>query len=216
MNPHGWNSLNLFRAQTLALSDGPPKPVDAIFLHTRAKGDDDQLFEIAAKALRTGLARYVITNGSDGQSHRRGPGSGWAGKDAWVKALRKLGIRETAILLCQPALDTREENTQFLETAVSHGFKRVAILAQPHQVLRAMLGLLKEMDLQKHYLQVYVMTPQSCPWWRKVYGSQGLHLKPRFEHIEDEASRIEKYATKGDLATPSEYFAYLKHRDQVK
>ena len=209
MNTNTWDARNLFTAEIIVSSLEPSNPIDAIMFFTRAESDDDHLFEIVAKALHTGLARYVILNRSDGRGMGDLPGKAWPGVDIYLTRLSSLGVSKDKVLLSEEARDTREEDTEYLEVALQHKFKSVAVLTQPHQILRATLGLVKEMSRRSQFLQVYCLTPRSTNWNKKVWGSQSREFKLRQEHIDDEYSRIIKYATQGDLPQPNEFFAYF-------
>lgn len=207
-----WDASNLFTAQSMALSLEPKETVEAIFFHTRAERDDDNLFEIAAKTHMDGLTLFIILNGSDGQGMDGIPQSGWPGKTVYIEKLANLGVPRSAILLSGIGKNTREENREYLKVAQGLGFNRVAILAQPHQMLRATLGLIKEMSVQAYHMQIYCLVPHATDWQKKVYGNQGKNFKPRLEHAADECERIIKYTESGDLATPQEFFAYFQKR----
>lgn len=214
-------SVDVFQAATVLLSDWPQEQVDALFLHARSHGDDDGLFELANELYHSGTVKAVVINGSDGE--RRGstkPGEAWPGKAVYLERLKALNIAN--LLLSKPAFDNKHENELFLELAVGHGWRSAAILTQPHQMLRTFLGWVKSMADHEYRMRLYVVTPKFTPWWKVVHGSQGAKAIQRFDHIEEEFKRVPLYQQKGgygkdgrDLATFEELFKYLRHRSYI-
>ena len=205
--------LAVFRATTVLLSDWPSEQVDALFFHGRSHGDDDGLFEIAAEFYRHGTR--IVLNGSDGE--RRGgitPGEAWPGKAPWTERLKALGV--TDIVYSEPAFDSKQENEAFLDLAMNRGWKSGAILTQPHQAVRAFLGMVKSMADHGYWMRVYAVSPKSTLWWKPVYGSQGAAEILRFGHIEEEFNRIRPYQQKGDLACFAILFDYLQRRSEIR
>lgn len=205
-----WNAPNIFRAQALVLSNWPRGRVDAIFFHTRARDDDDDLFEIAADFYHYGQVKSIIFTGSDGQGMDNIPKGGWPGQDAYLKRFKKLGVPRRVILLSRIARNTREENHEFLKIAKERRFKKIAILTQAHQLLRATAGLIAEIRQEHYPLQIYCIAPKNTDWQKIVRGSQGKNPKKRLDHAEDEYHRVVKYTRKGDIAKPREFFAYFQ------
>ncbi len=207
--------LPYVQATTMLLSDWPVKSVDVLFFHSRAPHDDDGLFELAGELYRASAVKRVAINGSDGEREPGGAaGAIWPGKGFYIQRLRELGVagwRDP--ILTRPAFNTKDEDNAFLEIARAEGWRSVGVLTQPHQLLRAMLGLVKSMDEQGYGMRVYAVAPRGTPWWKEVYGPQSEKLLPRFDHIWEELRRIPIYQAKGDLATFAEFFQYLRWRD---
>ena len=128
----------------------------------------------------------------------------------------ELGVPETDILISGDAPDkrhTRGESDFFIEMAREQGWTSAVVLTQPHQLLRAVLGTLKVMELQKYGMEVYGLAPSSTSWFEVVKGSQGMEAKPRFEHIADELNRVSLYQKKGDLVSAHDALSYLRLRE---
>lgn len=204
------------RALSIALNDPPTEPVDAVFLHPLSHGDDNEMFPLAAKLLKSGRARFVVINGSEGQAigdptH----GKAWAGREEYIRRLKEVGVnQEDQIIVAGPGLHTRENNDVFLNVAKEKKWKTAVTLNQPQQVLRATLGQIRTMERYPYWMRLYSIFPE--PWdAKKVFGSQGAEEVWRHKLLGDEYNRIKTYQAKGDLATFEEFFAYIKKRPKI-
>lgn len=164
---------DLHRADCMLLTDPLPANVDAIFFHARAYGDYDQLFELVANCHKKYNPPYVFINGGDGR-HRNGTvqHESWHGAECWKDGLFALGVNARDIVVTQEAFNTKEENNYFLEAARERKLKSAIIIAQPHQVVRSFLGLLKSMSDANYWMRVYALAPKfkaTYSWWREVY-----------------------------------------------
>lgn len=113
--------------------------------------------------------------------------------------------------------NTLEESMGFFIKAKEKGWKSAVAVVNPHQLLRAMLGLIQIMDdHSEYYLDIYSAAPANTNWERKVRGAQGEHFAPRKEHIILEMDRVKKYQKNGDLVSFERYFDYLKSRGKGK
>lgn len=205
---------HFIEAITILLSDWPPVPVDVLFLYGRARGDEEGLLELVASLQKQELAKHVIINGSAGERHKRSiPGEAWPGKDDWTKQLQILGV--ASIHYSVPGFNTLEESAGFLRAAKENNWKTAAIVAQPHQLLRAMLSLIKLMADQNFWIRIYAISPKTCNWWKEVLGSQGTMLLPRYQHIQQELLRIDEYVANESIAKPEELLAYYKQRETI-
>ncbi len=212
-------ALQFSKAATILLSDWPPpeiKTLDALLFHARAAGDEDGLFELAAELTDGTPARvwWVAINGSD--DRRFGgikPGEAWPGHDNYAFRLKSAGVNR--VRSSQWALHTREENSAFLELAIEQDWRVVAVLCQPHQAVRTMLGMVQAMAQRNHWLRVYVITPRSTSWEKEVFGRQGRVLEPRRDHIDDEFGAVLRYLDSGELGTFEELFEYLLRRERI-
>jgi len=205
----------LCAAQIMVLSDRPPKRVDALWFFGRARGDTDRLFELVAGELKLGVADHVVINGSDGQ--RQGgkkPGEAWEGQHVWTLRLNQVGVHD--IRYCKPAGNTKVEGDAMLSYSLEQGWKSAVIICQPHQALRAMLGLVKSMADRGEWMRIYVVVPSCTDWFRPVFGSQGHDELPRYLHIQQELVRIRLYETRGDLCSPTDLIEYCRNRASIR
>jgi len=205
----------LFTVQTMSLSDRPIEPVDALWFFGRARGDTDNLFELVTLALKLDTAQHVVINGSDGE--RQGgnkPGEAWEGKTVWTQRLKEFGVER--VHYCRPAMNTKEEGDEYLTYSLAQGWETAAIVCQPHQAVRAMLGLVETMTKRCQFLRVYVIAPDITDWFRLVFGSQGHDELPRYLHIQQELIRIRLYQTRGDLCSFADLLEYYRNRASIR
>lgn len=210
-------TLAVFQATTVLLSDwprnAPRNAVDALFFFSRAHNDHHGLFDLAATLFTTSCVRHVAITGSRGE--REGgtiPGEANPGKDFYLRELAAWGVRWN-VVPANPAFNTKTEGEAFLSLAKKHGWRHAAIIAQPHQILRAFLGLVRSMATIGFEIPIFAAAPRSTSWWEHVYGSQGENLMARFEHIGAELERIRRYQASGELASFYDLFRYLRRRD---
>ena len=209
------DSAYIYEATTRVLSDRPTGPVDALFFHNRAEGDDTGLLTMAKQILGRSRARYIVVTNNEGErfgsdiKYEANPG-----KTEYIRRLQESGVPYSQILVPDMfATNVREENTAFIHLAKEQGWSKAAQLTQPHQALRAMLGAVQEMNQIGYLMELYALTPTSTPWFEVAKGSQGLEEKPRKEHIKDELGRIVRYQSTGELATFAELSAYYEARE---
>lgn len=222
---------DLYRATCMLLTDPLPASLDAIFFHARAHGDYDHLFGLVANYWNQYNFPYVFINGGDG-SHRNGtvPHEAWPGGCMWQNQLIALGVNVRDIIFTQSAFNTKEENDYFLSAARERKLKSAILVAQPHQLLRSFLGLLKSMSYVNYWMRVYAVSPQfmtTNSWWQEVYYPSAMftpqeinpkkeeRYRPRFNLAGGEVARIPIYQEKGDLATFEELFSYLRQRESI-
>ena len=204
------------RANLMLLSGYPPKTIDVIFFHDRSYGDFTNLFQMAASMYKSGIARFIATPNTDGARFGRNiPREASPGKEWVTRQLLALHLPiESIIRPDMPSHHTWEENNAFLQLARERKWRSAAILTQPHQLLRTMLGMVKAMDNTGYLMEVYTATPIYTPWYEITRVNQGEEEKMRVENIDDELIRIPQYQEKGDLASLEELSAYLEARER--
>lgn len=204
------------KANLMLLSSQPPRTVDVVFLHDRSFGDFINLFEMAARMYQSRVARFIATTNTDGARFGRNiPGEASYGKEWTIQHLIEQQIPRDSIYLPDiPSHHTREENTSFLDLSRKMGWRSGVILTQPHQLLRATLGMIYVMDQADYPMEIYTAAPPNTPWHEVVRVNQGIAEKPRIDNIDDEVLRIYLYQQRGDLATFEELFAYLEARER--
>lgn len=207
---------NTTLANLMLLSRQPQKPVDVLFFHDRSFGDFTNLFEMAGEVYKRGITRFIAIPNTDGARFGGNiPGEASPGKDWTIKRLLEQQVPLENILQPDtPSHHTREENDAFLELSMKMEWRSGIILAQPHQLLREILGMVLVIDAAQYQMEVYTTAPVFTPWYEVVHVNQGIESKPRIENIDDELHRIYKYQQKGDLASFEELFAYLRARER--
>lgn len=210
-NPHSIDPFEIFKAGLMLEGTKPPKPVDVLFFHSRAFGDETGLFELASALYHEGLVKQVILPNTEGE--REGsfiPFEANRGKIAYTSDLVQMGVSKKDILYGGSGKNTKTESEGFLALAKEKSWNTAVVLAQPHQILRAILGLVKSMEQQNYWIYAYPVIPSYTPWQEVVSGSQGFEKKTREEHIRDEYDRIVRYQQQGYLASFDELFNYLR------
>lgn len=210
----------LIRATDRVLTDRPIASVDAAFFIGRSWFDAEKwgVYGVCEEFYRSGRVRYVALYGSDGQLHGTLEPNIAAPSKHYARArLVKLGVPDDDIFdsaLANPLENNTKTETQgLLKLAEEKGWKRVVAVANPHQVLRAMLGMVKIINDRGLDIDVYTAAPTNTNWEKRVRGSQGKEWKTRSAHIDDEYIRIPRYQASGDLASVEELFRYLEIRD---
>lgn len=212
--PHTINPYEIFKASIMLEATKTPRPVDALFFHSRSFGDETGLFEVINALYQDGLIKNIVLPNTEGEREGKSiPYEANRGKTAYTDDLIRLGINKNNILYGGPGKNTRTESDGFLTLAKEKDWKKAAVLTQPHQILRAMLGLIKSMEELNYWIYAYPVVPSCTPWQEVVYGSQGAEKKLREEHIRDEYDRIGRYQEQGYLASFESLFKYLKKRE---
>ena len=208
------SALEALQATTMLLSDEPEESVDTIFFHARAWGDEDGLFPLAAEIFHAKNAATVSINGGKG-----GPagntiiGEDWPGCSAYAAMLQILGVK--SIRVTRSALHTKEENNAFLELAIEQQWRSGIILGHPHQVLRALMGMIASMRNHVYWMRIYTVAPKNTDWKKLVYAPHSSVLMPRFQRIKDELDRIPFYQAKGHLCSYNDLFSYFERRSTI-
>ena len=215
----GIETIELYQATVMLLSGQPRGEVDVLFLHNRSFGDYTGLFEMAQAMIRQDVVRFITVTNNEGERvgsttpFEANPGISWC--------INQLIyghhiLPERILHPDMKAFHTREENDAFLELADERGWLSGVILAQPHQLLRATLGMVRAMIETGYAMAIYTAAPPDTPWQEVVSGNQGLQVKPRADHIRDELERVLKYQATGELASFDDLYAYLEARDTGK
>lgn len=204
-----YDCLKLYEVTNLLLSCRPKKPVDAVLLHTRSfGGDDDGLFELVAELVPS-VAKVVVINGGSGMSKNDPSKKAWPGAEEYRRRLSEFGIMN--VVCSAPALHTQEESEKFTDVLAERKWKRVIVANLPHYLLRTMLSAVCE--IQKRFLPValYPAAPTSLSWRKAVSGSQGSPPIERLAQCPGELKRSEDYPREypGQFVTVSELITYL-------
>jgi len=202
----------------MCLLQGPswPIPVNTAYVFGRALGDyesderDTGLLEFAANLYKYGQVESISVPGYNPQT--RDGYTDYPGGTTWRELLERMMVPRHRIFLTsgeKRPQHTRSDGDEFIETARGRGWTQAIIITNPHQMLRAMLGLIISMREQGYQLKLYACVLPRVDWHKPVYGSQGQKRLPRHEHIREEWERISKYQATGDIASLEELRSYL-------
>lgn len=199
------------------VNDILPNHIDTLFFHGRSFGDYDGLFELASSLFHQQRTDHIALFDNNGERfgsdipYEANPGKGWVRHQ-----LIEHGIPEERILIAAGGgYHTRWENDDFVRLAAEMNWTSGAILTQPHQILRATLGMLQAMEEQRWNMSIYAAVPQDVDWNKIVYGSQGKEAKARRLHVVDELKRV-RYYLAINLAPIRQLFDYLNSRNNNK
>lgn len=217
-DPKWW--LDLEKAYNLLVNDKPTNPTDILYFFGRSYLDAPKhgLYQIAVDLYKQEMVRKIIVPGTEGERLGENvPGMARPGKTAMKNRLVRMGIAEEDVIFSDQGFHTRQEGDAFLKYSNENNLRRAIALTNPHQIVRAMLGLVKKINEDDLPIAVYTFVPEpgTFNWGRMVKGSQGLERKPVFKHFFQELNGISTYQRKipPDVATFEELFEYIKRRD---
>ena len=107
------------------------------------------------------------------------------------------------------SLHTRQQAIEVVKMAVEFGWKKLALVASHEHQYRAYLTFLREVLDTKSGLILYNAPVRNLNWF--IDSGWGK----RFDRLEAEFDRIEKYYKKGHLATANEVIEYQKWKESL-
>ncbi len=162
------------KAQKMVLNDRPTQPVDAalFFGHSWFDGEKWGVYQLMVDLYKTGMVKYIVLYGSHGQ--RFGdtiPNVVAPSKDYARDRLVKMGVPDVHIInseLPEPTKNnTPSEGEGFLNTAQEKGWHSLIAIANPHQILRATLGLVTLINKQQRPFDIWSAAPTNTNWDKK-------------------------------------------------
>ena len=215
-DPKWW--LDSEKAYELLCNDRPAKSCDILYFFGRSYFDAPRrgFYDLAVSLYQQGMVKKIIVPGTEGE--RLGettPGMAHPGKTAMKKRLVRMGVAEEDVVFSKPGYHTKQEGDAFLDYSMENSLQRAVAFTNPHQIVRAILGLVRTINDRSLPIEVYtaVPDPNKFNWGRMVKGSQGQKLEPVFKHFYKELNRIYLYQQKGDLASFEELFEYMNIRN---
>lgn len=120
----------------------------------------------------------------------------------------KTGVPQDIIIHEDKSLNTREQAVEVVRISMEKGWKRLILVATHEHQYRAYLTFLREVIDRKPSLILYNSPVRNLGWFSETgWGT-------RFERIEKEFERIEKYSAQGHLATFEEVIEYQKWKEE--
>lgn len=199
--------------------DATDDKVDAIFVFGRAQGEwkegpgNKGVMKLAAWLWKLEVAPRIVIPGYAGTPDGQGGfiSTGYPGWEVWQEELKRLNVPSSCIAKTKgEGTNTKTEGDDFVSLSRQDEFKSAVVVMYPHQMLRAMLGLVKSMEQMDYWMNVLPVCPTQVDWTDEVYGSQGERRLPRHLHIDEEWKRIPRYQQQGDLATFGDLEEYLR------
>ncbi len=197
---------------TRTLCDLQPKmPTQGAYLYCQTKDNQQSIFQTAQFLLNHSFTSKILILGTQSQS-------GYPGFEEWKRQLLKLGIPTEQIERVNKegtsALNTLVESEALIRFAKQQRYGSIFIVASPFQQLRAFMTAVTVSMRAYPELLIYSYPGAAMPWQEEVVHSQGTLKAKRYELIQKELERIEKYQDKGDLASFEQVLNYLNGREK--
>ena len=119
----------------------------------------------------------------------------------------KEGIPMDVVIHEDKSLNTREQAVEVVRMAITNRWKRLVLVASHEHQYRAYLTFLREVLDKKSGIILYNAPVRNLGWFKK--HEWGV----RFERLEQEFVRIEKYFQLGHLATYGEAIDYQRWKE---
>ena len=188
------------REKILAIVDNDClSPSDAIIL---LEGDGFDRFRKAVSLYKQGLAPKIVFSGNIvDYDYGSFPFS------EVLPLMLKEGMPESDIIHEDKSLNTREQAVEVVKMAMERGWQKLVLVASHEHQYRAYLTFLREVLDTKSGIILYNAPVRNLNWFDdKGWGT-------RFERLEAEIARIEKYTAMGHLATADEVITYQKWKE---
>ena len=188
------------REKILAIVDNDClSPSDAIIL---LEGDGFDRFRKAVSLYKQGQAPKIVFSGNITDYDY--------GSYPFAEVLPRMleaGVPEEDIIHEDKSLNTREQAVEVVRMAQERGWKKLILVASHEHQYRAYLTFLREVLDSKSGITLYNAPARNLDWFvDKGWGT-------RFERLEAEILRIEKYSEMGHLANAQEVIDYQKWKE---
>ena len=188
------------REKILAIVDNDClSPSDAIIL---LEGDGFDRFRKAVSLYKQGQAPKIVFSGNITDYNY--------GSYPFAEVLPRMleaGVPEEDIIHEDKSLNTREQAVEVVRMAQERGWKKLILVASHEHQYRAYLTFLREVLDSKSGITLYNAPARNLDWFvDKGWGT-------RFERLEAEILRIEKYTEMGHLANAQEVIDYQKWKE---
>ena len=188
------------REKILAIVDNDCLSVsDAIIL---LEGDGFDRFRKAVSLYKQGQAPKIVFSGNITDYDY--------GSFPFAEVLPRMleaGVPEDDIIHEDKSLNTREQAVEVVRMAQERGWKKLILVASHEHQYRAYLTFLREVLDSKSGITLYNAPARNLDWFvDKGWGT-------RFERLEAEILRIEKYTEMGHLANAQEVIDYQKWKE---
>lgn len=121
----------------------------------------------------------------------------------------KGGVPENDIIHENKSIHTRQQAIEVVKMASERGWKKLALIASHEHQYRAYLTFLRVVLDTKSELILYNSPVRNLNWFVDSGWGQ------RFERLEAEFERIEKYSEMGHLANADEVIEYQKWKESL-
>lgn len=118
-----------------------------------------------------------------------------------------VGVPASAVIHEDRSLNTKEQAVEVVKMAMENKWKRLVLVASHEHQYRAYLTFLREVLDKKSGIILYNAPARNLGW----FNDSGWGV--RFERLEQEFVRIQKYSQLGHLATYGEVIDYQKWKE---
>lgn len=118
------------------------------------------------------------------------------------------GIPHEDIIHEDKSLNTREQAIEIIKLAEKNGWTKLILVASHYHQYRAYLTFLKEVFITNSNIVIYNAPANDLKWFDDAGWGQ------RFDLIDQEFARIEKYSEYNHLATYNEAIEYQKWKER--
>lgn len=119
------------------------------------------------------------------------------------------GVPNEAIIHESKSLNTKEQVVEVLKMASENNWKKLILVASHEHQYRAYMTFLRQVIDMNDGIVLYNSPVRNLGW----FSDSGWGI--RFERLEIEFERIEKYFKMGDLATYEEIIKYQKWKESL-
>jgi uncharacterized SAM-binding protein YcdF (DUF218 family) len=191
------------REKVIALVDNDGlKKSDAVVL---LEGDGLNRYEKAVTLYKQGWAPKIIFSGGIVDYEY--------GSFPYVDVLPHIlmqGVPESDIIHEDKSLNTKEQAVAIVNLACRNGWKRLILVATHEHQYRAYLTFLREVIDAKENIILYNAPVRNLTWFSENPWGR------RFDRLEQEFDRIDRYSQLGHLASYEEAIAYQQWKEEQK
>ncbi|MDP4267480.1 MAG: YdcF family protein [Bacteroidota bacterium] len=176
------------------------KESDAIIL---LEGDGLFRVEKAVELYNKKFSRKIVFSGGIFE-----PSYGSFPADYIVPELLNKGVNKNDIIIEGNSFHTQGQSVEIINLCIKENWKRIILVASHYHQYRAYLTFLKAMYDANIMIEIINATSQNLHWFEETGWGK------RFDLLESEFIKIEKYSKKGHLATFGQAIEYQKWKEQ--
>lgn len=171
-----------------------PKKSDAIIL---LEGDGLNRCSEVINLYKMGFAEMIVFSGGvDNQ------GAGSFPFSLALPILKKENISENNIIYEDKSQNTREQAVNVIKMAGDKGWNKLILVASSYHQYRAYLTFIKAINQSGQDIIIYNAPAKNLPWFLETGWGK------RFQLLEEEFIKIDKYTKLGHIATIEELIKY--------
>ena len=167
------------------------------------EGDGFNRYRKAADLYLKGLGKKIIFSGAITDYNY----GSFPFKDILPKLLTT-GVPKNAIVHEKKSKNTKEQAEQVIKLAIKNGWNKIILVATHEHQYRAYLSFLKEVLSSKKDILLFNSPVRNLKWFEKNDWGR------RFDNIDNEFNKIEKYILKDHLATFQEAINYQEKKEK--